>query len=309
MLTIFKRDISLMGCFFDITIVASDLNTANRLIDEAVAEMERIENLLSEWKSDTLVAKINQNAGLLPVAVSSELLDITLRSLQFSKLTDGAFDISMAAFDRIWKYDGTMSVVPTNSELKHAIRNIGYQFIEIDNNDQTIFLSKKEMKIGFGSIGKAYAADRAKDLLISKGVVAGIVNASGDMTVWGKQPDGQPWTVGIVNPLNKAKMFAKFPIENGAVVTSGTYEKFAEIKGKRYSHIIDPRTGIPTSEIASVTVFAPTAELANGLSTSIAVMGIEVGLHLINQITSVSCVIVDHNAKIFTSNNIKTDTI
>lgn len=309
MSSIFSRAFFLMGCNFDVTIVANQLEVAHALIDGAIAEMKRIEYLLSEWMPDTPVSIVNAHAGIQPVQVPEELLELTARALNFSKLTEGAFDITMAGLNQIWTYDGTMKKLPSFAELKAAIRHVGYQKIQLDRANQTLFLTQKKMKIGFGSIGKAYAADCAKAFLMQQGVQAGIVNASGDMAAWGTQPDGKPWSVGIVNPLNKAKVFATFPLGNGAVVTSGTYEKYAVIGDKKYSHIIDPRTGMPTTEIASVTVFAPKAELANGISTSIAVMGIETGLHLINQIPSASCVIVDHKANLFTSNNIKTNTI
>ena len=161
------------------------------------------------------------------------------------------------------------------------------------------------MKIGFGAIGKGYAADRAKDLLKGKGVVAGIINASGDMNTWGKQPNGQDWKVAITNPMDKTKAFALLPIRNGAVVTSGNYEKYVKFNDVRYSHIIDPRTGYPSTGILSATVFAPKAELADALATSVFVMGKEVGLNRINQIPDVECVIIDDKGRLFTSENIK----
>ena len=160
------------------------------------------------------------------------------------------------------------------------------------------------MKIGFGAIGKGYAADKAKKLLMSKGVVAGIINASGDMNTWGKQTNGEPWKVAITNPLDKNKAFALLPITNGAVVTSGNYEKFVVFNGVRYSHIIDPRTGYPATGIISATVFAPKAEMADALATSIFVMGKEIGLNRINQIPNVECIIIDEKGQIITSNNI-----
>ncbi|WP_410880275.1 FAD:protein FMN transferase [Myroides sp. DW712] len=309
MSSIFTRAFFLMGCQFDLTLVADQETQANVWIDGAIAEMKRIEDLLSEWTPNTPVSAVNSQAGIQPVSVPSELIQLTERALNFSRLTDGAFDITMAGLNQVWVYDGSMKRLPSTVELKQAIRHVGYQKIQVDRDKQTIFLREKKMRMGFGSIGKAYAADCAKAFLLAQGVQAGIVNASGDMAVWGKQPDGKPWTVGIVNPLNKTKVFATFPLQDGAVVTSGTYEKYVQIGTKKYSHIIDPRTGVPTTEIASVTVFAPMAELANGISTSVAVMGIESGLHFVNQIPSVRCVIVDHQARVFTSNNIKTNTI
>jgi thiamine biosynthesis lipoprotein len=165
------------------------------------------------------------------------------------------------------------------------------------------------MKIGFGAIGKGYAADRAKALLIKKGVQSGIINASGDMSTWGKKPDGDDWKVAITNPLNKEKAFAMLPISSGAVVTSGNYEKFVMIQGKRYAHIIDPRTGYPAQGILSVTVFGPKAELADALSTAVFVMGIDAGIDRINQLPGIECVIIDEQGRIHTSENIQINKI
>ena len=296
-----KRTVKLMGSRFDITISAKSEAEAEAYIDMAVAEIDRIENVLSEWREETPVSEINRNAGIKPVKVSQELFDITERALQFSKLTDGAFDISFASMDRIWKYDGTMTEMPSDASVKASVKKVGYRNIVLDKENKTIFLKEPGMKIGFGSIGKGYAADKTKELMLSKGVPAGIINASGDMNSWGKQPDGKEWTVGITNPMNQNKVFATFPLSDSAVVTSGDYEKFVILDGKKYSHIIDPRTGYPARGISSVTVFATSAELANGLSTAIMVMGKEAGINLIDQIKGMSCVIVDENGHIFYS--------
>lgn len=300
-----KRFVKLMGSQFDITVVADSEQLANEYIDLAIAEITRIENLISEWKPETQLSSVNQNAGIQPIKVDKELFDLTARAYSFSKITDGAFDISFAAATKIWKFDGSVTQLPSAEEVAESTKNIGYQNIILDRENQTIFLKNSGMKIGFGSIGKGYAADMAKKLLISKGVTAGIINASGDMSSWGKQPDGKEWTIGITNPLNKEQTFAYFPLNESAVATSGIYEKFLTIGNKRYSHIIDPRTGYPSTGISSVTVFAKSAELANGLSTSIVVMGIETGLDLINQIPSISALVIDDNGKIYYSDTIE----
>jgi thiamine biosynthesis lipoprotein len=206
--------------------------------------------------------------------------------------------------DKIWKFDGSMTEMPSEKSIKESVAKVGFQNIELNKDEHTVFLKLPGMKIGFGAIGKGYAADKAKELLISKGVVAGIINASGDMNTWGKQPNGENWMIAITNPLNKNKSFALLPLKNGAVVTSGNYEKYVAFNGERYSHIIDPRTGYPASEIISATVFAPKAELADALATSIFVMGTEVGLNRINQLKDIECILIDVNGKIHTSNHI-----
>jgi len=225
------------------------------------------------------------------------------RALKISKLTDGAFDISYASMDRIWKFDGSLAEMPNPKVIKKSVSKVGFNIIVLDELNQTVFLKLKDSKIGFGAIGKGYAADKAKELLKNKGVTAGIINASGDMNTWGKQPKGKPWSVGITNPLNKNKVFALIPISDQAVVTSGNYEKFVSFNGQRYSHIIDPRTGYPSIGIVSASVFAPSAELADALATSIFVMGKEVGLDFINQLKGIECIIVDDEGKVHYSKN------
>ena len=207
--------------------------------------------------------------------------------------------------DRIWKFDGSMAEMPSEEEVKKSVAKVGYQNIVLNAEDVSVFLKLPGMKIGFGAIGKGYAADMAKELLIKKGVVAGIINASGDMNTWGRQPNGNLWKVAITNPLDKSKAFGLLPIKEGAVVTSGYFEKFVTFNGQRYSHIIDPRTGYPTKGILSVTVFSSKAELADALATSIFVMGIKTGVDRINQLAKTECIIIDDAGNIYKSENIE----
>jgi len=298
-----------MGSGFEFTVVAENSTEANSFIDVAVGEITRIEKLISSWDENSQTSAINKFAGIKPVKVNVELFELIERSIAISSLTDGAFDISYASIDKIWKFDGTMMLMPSAEEIKNSVTKVGYRNIVLDKEKHTVFLSLVGMKIGFGAIGKGYAADKAKQLLISKGVSAGIINASGDMNTWGKQINGTDWTVAIVNPLNKKQVFASLPISNGAVVTSGDYEKYVEFNGERFSHIINPRTGYPSTGLISVTVFAPKAELADALATSVFVMGVEAGLDRINQLPKVECIIIDDKGNIWKSNNIEIDSL
>ena len=301
----YKQTMGLMGSRFDITVVAKDSLEASYFITLAVNEITRIEKLISSWDKNSETALVNKNAGISPVKVSNELYELIERSIKISKLTDGAFDISYASMDKVWQFNGTMTQMPNAKQIKQSVAKVGYRNIILNKEESTVYLKQEGMKIGFGAIGKGYAADKAKVLLVKKGVVSGIINASGDMNTWGKQPNGEEWKVAITNPMNKNKAFALLPITNGAVVTSGNYEKFVMLNGKRYTHIIDPRTGYPSSGIISVTVFAPKAELADALATSVFVMGKEVGLNRINQLPNIECVIVDDIGEVTTSKNIK----
>lgn len=301
----FKRTMKLMGSRFDITVVAKDPIEGKEYINLAVSEITRIEKLISSWDPNSQTSEINKNAGVQPVKVDAELFNLVQRGIGISTLTDGAFDISYASMDNIWKFDGSMTEMPKEATIKASVSKVGYQNILLNKEDHTVFLKLKGMKIGFGAIGKGYAADKAKELLISKGVVAGIINASGDMNTWGKQPNGDSWQVAITNPMNKNKVFALLPLNNGAVVTSGNYEKYVTFNNTRYTHIIDPRSGYPATGIVSVTVFAPKAELADALATSVFVMGKEVGLSRIEQLPKVECIIIDDLGTIITSKNIQ----
>lgn len=305
----YKRTLKMMGSRFDITVVAQNETEGQGYIDDAVAEITRIENLISSWDANSQTSLINKNAGIKPVPVDKELYDLIERALKISKLTDGAFDISYASMDRIWKFDGSMTVMPSLEEIKKSVAKVGYKNILLNPEDQSVFLTQEEMKIGFGAIGKGYAADKAKALLLKKGVIGGIINASGDLTTWGQQPDGKDWMIAITNPLNKEKAFSWLPVKNSAVVTSGNYEKFVKFDNTRYSHIIDPRTGYPSTGIISASVFTKNAELADALATSIFVMGTAVGLDFINQLKGVECVIVDEENKVHTSKNIDLKTL
>ena len=295
----------LMGSSFEITVVAEDEDFAKESLAIAKKEIIRIENLISSWDQKSETSRINRNAGIAAVEVSKELFDLIFRAQQISKLSSGAFDLTFAAIDKLWNFDGRESEMPNPDALKASVFNIGYQLIELDEESLTVFLPKKGMKIGFGAIGKGYAADRAKQLLVERGVLGGIINASGDMNTWGTKPDGSSWTIGIVNPMNNKKVFSWFSLEHNAVVTSGDYEKFTQINGRRYSHIIDPRTGIPSQGIVSCTIFASKAELADAIATAIFVMGVESGLFLIDQLPDIEAILIDESGIIHRSKNIE----
>ena len=294
-----------MGNRFTISVVDDDAKWAEKQIDEAIAEVSRIEKLLTTFNNDSQTNQINKNAGIRPVKVDKEVLDIIQRSLRISALTDGAFDISYGSFDkRFWNFDKEMISLPDAKEAKESVKLINYQNIILDAQNLTVFLKEKGMRIGFGGIGKGYAAERAKQLLIKNGVKSGIVNAAGDLTTWGNQPNGKPWTIAIADPNAQNKAFSYINISDVAVATSGNYEKFAIIDGKKYSHTIDPKTGFPVAGIKSVTIICPNAELADAMATPITVLGVDAGLGLINQMKHIACIIIDDDNNIYTSNNI-----
>ena len=303
---IFKKAMKLMGNRFEISVIADSEEYAMQCIDEAVYEIQRIEKLLTTFAESSETNLINRNAGLEPVVVSREVFDLIARSKRISELTQGAFDITYGSVDKqLWNFDQHMTRLPDAATASRLVRLINFQNVVLDENKCTVLLREKGMRIGFGGIGKGYAADKAKALLVRKGINSGIVNASGDLTVWGTQPNGKQWTIGIADPNAGREAFSSLELSNTSIATSGNYEKFAIVDGKKYSHTIDPKTGMPVTGIKSVTIIAPMAELADALATPVMIMGIKVGLHLINQLKNIACIIVDDDDNIYTSENIK----
>ncbi|KUJ55161.1 FAD:protein FMN transferase [Chryseobacterium aquaticum] len=305
MLREFRRPQKLMGNAFEITVVSDDEKSAHRHIDAAILEIQRIEKLLTTYNDSSQTNLINQNAGIQPVKVDWEIFDLIERSIRISGITDGYFDISYGGIDKsFWNFDRNMNQLPNPELVKEHLKLVNYQNILLNRENQTVFLKEKGMRIGFGGIGKGYAAEMAKRLLIERGVASGIVNASGDLTTWGNQSDGKPWTVGIADPDNAKQPFSYMNITNMAVATSGNYEKFVVINDKKYSHTINPKTGMPVSGVKSVSIFCPNAEIADAMATPVSIMGIDAALDLVNQINHLECIIIDDEDHIYSSKNI-----
>ncbi|CAM4184958.1 FAD:protein FMN transferase [Zobellia nedashkovskayae] len=298
------KAMELMGTRFDITVVSGNEDLGYINIEEATAEILRIENMISAWNPDSETSLINKNAGIKPVKVSLELYMLIERAKQISEITDGAFDITFASMDDIWKFDGSMKNMPSPEDISESIKNVGYEKIILNPIERTVYLSQKGMKISFGAIGKGYAADKAKEFLVSKQVLGGIINAAGDLTTWGTKATGEKWLIGIANPLSDEKIFSWLPVVESSVATSGNSEKYVTFDGVKYSHIINPRTGYPSTGINSVSVFAKSAELCDALATAVYIMGKEDGLALINQLGVTEVILIDADNKVYKSSGI-----
>ncbi len=301
-----QQSMKLMGNRFEISVVSDNEAWAQLRIDEAAKEIKRIEQLLTTFSESSQTNLINRNAGIVPVKVDREVFNIIQRSLKISQLTQGAFDITYGSIDKkLWNFDQSITRLPDPHTAKQLIRLINYRNVIMDETNCTVFLKEAGMRIGFGGIGKGYAAECAKRVMQQNGVTSGIVNASGDLAAWGYQPNGKPWTIGIANPDNANQSFSHLEITNMAVATSGNYEKFVFIGGKKYSHTINPKTGLPVTGIKSVTIISPNAEIADAMATPVTIMGISTGLDMINQIKGLGCIIIDDNNRIYTSKNIQ----
>ena len=301
-----RESLLLMGSAFELTVVADTREQAERATDAGIEEIRRIEARISSWQDSSETSAVNRAAGLHPVVVSSELLQLVHRARKVSGLTGGAFDLSFAGAGKLYQFDRGEHTLPDDTALAAAFRTVNWRQIELDLTHSTIYLKIPGMRIGFGAIGKGYAANRARAVMRNMdGVRGGLVNAGGDLLAWGQSNRPEGWRVQILDPKNRSRALGWLSIRDGAVVTSGDYEKYFTHRGKRYAHILDPRTGLPAEGLTSVTILCPDAELADALATSVFVLGREEGLALINQLDQIECILVDDTGQLHTSENLK----
>jgi len=300
-----KVQTKLMGNIFEFSVVCDNEEQGNEQIASGINEVKRIEKLLTTFSDDSVTNEVNRQAGIQPVVVPDEFYDLVFRAQKISTLTHGYFDLSYGSLDKdFWNFNKSMTQLPDRHKAKKAVHLIDYHNIILDHKAKTVFLKNKGMRIGFGGIGKGYAADRAKQVMLQSGVKNGIVSAAGDLNVWGRQEDGSPWTIGIANPDLKQSYFSTLSLTDKSVATSGNYEKFVKIGNQLYSHTINPKTGYPIKGIKSVTVITSNAELADAMATPISIMGVTEGLRFINQLNGIECILVDDANKLYVSNNI-----
>jgi thiamine biosynthesis lipoprotein len=303
LLSEYRLQARLMGSAFEFVITGMEESQAKKSLKQAETEVKRIEEKLTEFSACSQTSAINQAAGQHAVQVDEEVMSLINRSCQISRLTQGAFDITAGALKKLYQFKGNKISFPSSESIQNALDTVGWDKIRFQDN--TVYLPKPGMHIAFGAIGKGYAAHRVKALWVADGVGNGVINASGDLTAWGTRADGTPWKVGIANPDNPDTVIAWIPIQNSSVATSGNYEQFFYHEGKRYSHNINPKTGLPVTGIKSVTVVSPGAELSDALATAVTVMGVDIGLHFIDQLPQTHCLIVDDRNKIHTSRSLK----
>jgi thiamine biosynthesis lipoprotein len=272
-----------------------DKPMVEKLFADAIAEIQRVEALMTTWRPDSEVSRINAAAGKQPVAVGQETFDIVKESVHASEMSSGAFDITFESLHGLWKFDQDLDPhPPTDAQIKAKLPLLNFHHIKLDAAARTVFLDKDGVKIGLGGIAKGYAVDKAAEVLLKGGLNGFYVQAGGDLYTHGKKPDGSDWIAGVRDPRSaESDSFAMLPITDHAFSTAGDYERSYVIDGKRYHHIIDPRTGYPATASRSVTIWAPTALLADEIDDAVFILGPEKGLALVESIDGVGAVIVD----------------
>lgn len=310
-LQVFTESRKSMSSSLDITILypASKSIEAKQHIQAAYDEANRLIGIISAWEEGTELYTVNSNAGIAAVKVGKELFELIKRSVKLSDLTEGYFDVTFASIDKVWYFDKPMIEIPTAEKITSSVRNINYKYIQLNEEEQTIYITNKGTKIELGAVGKGYIANKMKIVLQDLGVEAGLISAGGDMVCWGDSiHDNGYWKIGVrnPNPCNN-NTIAWLPIKNQSIATSGNYERYAIFNGEMYSHIINPKTGYPVKGIKSVTVLSPDAELCDVIATTVFLKGRVEGLQFVNQFFDIQCFIVDENDTYYYSDNLKSN--
>jgi thiamine biosynthesis lipoprotein len=301
---IVKRSQLLMGTLVQITAIGPSDQIAGLAASAGFAEIRRLEGLMSTWIPTSELSQVNAAAGMKPVRVGPESLTILLWSLKIARWTGGAFNIAIGPAVDAWSVIDEPRI-PNEAELVRLKPLIDLAHIKIDEQTSSVFLTEAGMRIDVGGIGKGYAADRAVAAMKEEGATAGVVALSGDIKTFGEMPDGRPFLFGIRHPRVDGALLARVDIRDEAISTAGDYERFFEKDGVNYHHILDPHTLQPARGCQSVTVVAREGVVADGLDTGIFVLGPERGIELVEGLSDVEAVIVDHEGEVWISSGLQ----
>lgn len=303
---VIHRSRAAMGTLFDLSLCVDEITPKVELIAEDVfKEISRIDSLMTSYRPDSHVSIINASAGKKEISVPEELYRIIEQSKVISSKTQGKFDISFASMGALWDFKTNQPTVPSRKTIRKKIKFIDYTKIRLNPKRTAVMLQDRDMRIGLGAIAKGYAVDRAGELLRARGISNYIVYGGGDLLIGGNK-NGAPWKIGIQDPRDKSSYFAKLALSgHKAVVTSGDYEKYFEVDGRRYHHIIDPDTGFPATGSSSVTIVATGAALADAMATGVFVMGPEKGMRLVESEANLEGIIVDTELNVSVSSGLR----
>lgn len=279
----------IMGTRIAVELWSEDAAKGQAAVQAVLAEMRRVDAAMSTYKPSSEVSKVNAQAAAAPVRISEELFELLATSIQYSKITDGAFDITYASVG--YMYDYREQVRPNEEQIEDALPGINYRHLLLDRAARTVKFADDAVRIDLGGIGKGHAVDRAIAVLQSMDIEHALVTAGGDSRIIGDR-FGNPWVIGIRHPDRKEEVIARIPLEDAAISTSGDYERYFDENGVRYHHIIDPKTGHSASKVRSATIIGPTATRTDGLSKTAFILGAERALEIYNRLEDVDAILV-----------------
>lgn len=301
---IFKKSKFLMDTVVTITAVGTK-DEVEKVIDATFSEIERLENLMSGFKEGSDVDRINKSAGIGPVKVDRDVINVIAKAKEISEITGGAFDITIGPLSKLWGFGVKKEYIPQEDDIKKLLPLIDYRQISVDESKSEVFLNKNGMMIDLGGIAKGYAADRGVEILKNMGIKAGIVAVSGDIRTFGKRPDGKAWHIGIKHPRESEKVLTAIDLEDSSISTSGDYERFFIKDRRRYNHILNPKSGYPATGCQSVTIISKEGILVDALATGVFVLGTEKGMEFIESNKSIEGIIVDSKGEVKVSSGLR----
>lgn len=299
----FKAKKAIMGTAISVELWHTDKKAAEANIQRVFDEMQRVDRLMSPYKKNSEVSLINTNATKYPVKISSELFNLIKKSINISKLSAGAFDITFASVGYLYDYRKKQN--PTEKEILERLQSINYRNIKLDPNKQTLFFTKENTRIDLGGIAKGHAVDNAIKLLQQQGIKQAMVSAGGDTRIIGDKK-GRPWYVGIRHPRSKNKSAVILPLSNTAISTSGDYERYFIKDNVRHHHIINPRSGDSSREVRSVSILGSDSTTTDALSTTVFILGLNKGMKLVSSLKDIEAIIIDNNGKLHYSTGLMT---
>ncbi len=291
----------IMGTRIVVELWATDRARGNAAIEAVLDEMRRVDQAMSTYKPTSELSIVNARAAQEPIKISRELFDLLTTSLEYSHITDGAFDVTYASVG--YMYDFRKHVRPDEKQIAAALPGINYRHIELDRDNSTVHFARPGVRIDLGGIGKGHAVDRGIAVLQARGIDHALVTAGGDSRIIGDR-FGKPWVVGIRHPDRKDEVIARIPLEDAALSTSGDYERYFDENGVRYHHIIDPKTGHSASKVRSATIIGPTATRTDGLSKTAFVLGPEKAIEIYNRLDDIDAVVVTPEGKVLYTNGL-----
>jgi thiamine biosynthesis lipoprotein len=298
----YSREEAIMGTRIAVELWSEDAALGERAMTAVIDEMRRVDRLMSTYKPESQLSQVNAHAYERPVEVHPDIIDVVEKSLQYSKLSNGAFDVTYASVGYLYDYRAHRH--PTDAQIAAALPGVDYRQVVVDRDARTIRFLRPGMRIDLGGIAKGWAVDSGIEILRGLGIEHAMVNAGGDTRLLGDRR-GKPWIVGIRDPRNDGKVVLRLPLEDAAISTSGDYERYFEEYGVRYHHILEPGTGRSPKSVRSVTVIGPTATHTDGLTKPVFILGVERGMKFVSRVPDAEAVIVDDTGRVFYSDGLE----
>lgn len=301
-----NKDIFLMDTIINLKYSGKN---SKKAMNESLDKLNEINNSMSLSNKKSTIFKINENAGIKGIEVDSGFLKVVNTALYYGRLSQGAFDISIRPIDKLWGIGSKNERIPSNDEISKNLKLVNYQNVITNNFNSTVFLKDKDMSIDLGGIAKGYAADELVSILKKNNLDSALINLGGNLYVYNKSEESKPFNIGIQDPKDEnGQTFATLKVKNKSIVTSGNYERYFIKDGKRYHHIMDPKTGKPAeSGIISSTIISDKSIDGDALSTATFILGVKRGTELINSLEGVDAIFVTNDNNVYTTSGISSD--